>query len=156
LRTADERVGPLLISRMTPLSCILLVDDDQTNNFLNQTLLKRLGVAERLLVALDGQQALNQLQEHCVPPTPTCPALILLDVNMPGMNGIQFLESYQHLPLARQRAIVIVMLTTSLHPRDVERVEQLQMADGFISKPLTAEKVDGILRRHFNRALPAA
>ncbi|SHJ53700.1 CheY chemotaxis protein or a CheY-like REC (receiver) domain [Hymenobacter daecheongensis DSM 21074] len=140
---------------MTPLPCILLIDDDQTNNFLNQNLLNRLGVAERLLVALDGQEALAQLREHCAPPTPTCPTLILLDVNMPGMNGVQFLEAYQHLPLARQRTIVILMLTTSLHPRDVERVEQLNLVNGFVSKPLTAQKVAELLHTYFGQALPS-
>jgi CheY-like chemotaxis protein len=155
LRGPDDQVGAAPARFMTPLPCILLVDDDQTNNFLNQTLLNRLGVAEQLLVALDGQQALAQLQEHCVPPTPACPVLILLDVNMPGMNGIQFLEAYQHLPLARQRTTIIVMLTTSLHPRDVDRVQQLNIVDGFINKPLTAAKVDAIMRQHFNRAQPS-
>ena len=132
----------------------MLVDDDQTTNFLNQLLLKKLSVAERILVALDGGQALTQLQQHCVPPTPECPVLILLDVNMPGMNGIQFLEAYQNLPLAEQHAIIIVMLTTSLHPRDVERVQQLSV-DGFLSKPLTADKVHHLLRTHFPDAVAA-
>jgi len=138
---------------MNKLPCILLVDDDQTTNFLNKSLLNRLDVADQLLVALDGQEALDTLSNHCTLPTLTCPVLILLDVNMPGMNGIQFLEAYQELPLAAQRAIVIIMLTTSLHPRDVQRVEELQV-DGFVSKPLTTEKVDTILREHFNQELP--
>lgn len=107
---------------MPALPCVLLVDDDATTNFLHRALLTRLGVAERILVAEDGEQALRDLRTHCVPPTPTCPVLILLDVNMPGMSGIEFLEHYQRLPLAHQGAIVIVMLTTSLHPRDVARV----------------------------------
>ncbi|MBX0293089.1 response regulator [Hymenobacter sp. HSC-4F20] len=134
---------------MTPLPCVLLVDDDTTTNFLNTSLLRRLGVAERIAVALDGEQALRELSAHCVPPTPTCPVLILLDVNMPGMNGIEFLEAYQQLPLAEQRAIVIVMLTSSLHPRDVQRVERLDVVDGFLNKPLTREKVEKLLRTHF-------
>lgn len=129
----------------------MLVDDDQTTNFLNQLLLKKLSVTERILVALDGQEALQQLQQNCEPLTPECPVLILLDVNMPGMNGIQFLEAYQNLPLAQKHAIVIVMLTTSLHPRDVQRVEQLNVVSGFISKPLTADKVNGILQTHFSQ-----
>ena len=134
---------------MTPLPCVLLVDDDATTNFLNRSLLTRLGVAERILVAEDGEQALAQLRQHCAPPTPACPALILLDVNMPGMNGIEFLEEYQHLPLVAQSAIVIVMLTSSLHPRDVQRVGQLGLVADFISKPLTREKVQALLEAYF-------
>ncbi|RTQ52253.1 response regulator [Hymenobacter gummosus] len=135
---------------MTPLPCVLLVDDDATTNYLNRSLLTRLGVAERILIAENGDQALQNLRQHCVPPTPSCPVLILLDVNMPGMNGIEFLEEYQQLPLAEQRAIVIVMLTSSLHPRDVQRVEQLNVVSGFLSKPLTGEKVHELLRTHFH------
>jgi CheY-like chemotaxis protein len=137
---------------MTPLPCILLVDDDATTNFLNRSLLTRLGVTERILVAEDGEQALRELSQYCSPPTASCPALILLDVNMPGMNGIEFLEEYQHLPLAAQHPIVIVMLTSSLHPRDVQRVEQLSVVTDFISKPLTKEKVEGLLQAHFPAA----
>jgi CheY-like chemotaxis protein len=134
---------------MTPLPCVLLVDDDATTNFLNRSLLNRLGVAERILVAEDGEQALRELSEHCSPPTASCPVLIFLDVNMPGMNGIEFLEEYRHLPLASQGAIVIVMLTSSLHPRDVQRVEELDVVADFISKPLNTEKVQRLLQTHF-------
>ncbi len=137
---------------MTKLPAILLVDDDQTTNFLNRSLLQRLAVAENVLVAHDGQEALALLAQQCQPLTAQCPRLILLDVNMPGMNGIQFLEAYQQLPLAEQKAIVIVMLTTSLHPRDVQRVQQLHAVSGFVNKPLTAEKMQTILIEHFPTA----
>ncbi|KUG08115.1 response regulator [Solirubrum puertoriconensis] len=133
---------------MTPLPSVLLVNDDTTTNFLNQTLLTRLGVANRIYVALNGEQALTRVQTHCATSDPECPALILLDVNMPGMNGIQFLEAYRQLPEAHQQASVVVMLTTSMHPRDVERVQQLHV-DGFVNKPLTADKVQELLRTHF-------
>jgi CheY-like chemotaxis protein len=137
---------------MTPLPCVLLVDDDATTNFLNRSLLTRLGVAERILVAEDGEQALRELSLHCSPPPPTSPPRILLDVNMPGMNGIEFLEEYQHLPQATQHPIVIVMLTSSLHPRDVQRVAQLRIVADFISKPLTTEKVRELWQAHFPAA----
>jgi CheY-like chemotaxis protein len=134
---------------MTKLPAVLLVDDDQTTNYLNRLLIEKLNVAETILVAHDGREALDLLAEHCQAPATRCPRLILLDVNMPGMSGIQFLEAYRELPLATQGILVIVMLTTSLHPRDVQRVQQLSTVAGFVSKPLTTAKMEAILAEHF-------
>jgi CheY-like chemotaxis protein len=138
---------------MQKLTCALLVDDDQTTNYLNQLLLNRLGVTEKVLVALNGQEALDLLALHCQEATVECPALIFLDVKMPVMDGFAFLEAYSKLLLPHKVAIIIVMLTTSLHPQDVERVRKLNIA-GFLNKPLTKEKVNEVLKNHFNRQLP--
>lgn len=139
---------------MHKLSCILLVDDDQTTNYLNQLLLKRLNVADTLLVALNGQEALKLLDTYCQEAEAAARVLILLDVKMPVMDGFEFLEAYAQLPAARRQAIVIVMLTTSLHPLDISRLERLPMA-GFLNKPLTKEKLDTILQENFNERLSA-
>ena len=134
---------------MLPLSSVLLVDDDPTTNYLNKLLLTRMGVAERVLVAENGEQALRTLDQTCAAPTsPTCPRLILLDMNMPVLNGLAFLEAYVQMPQAQQSSIVIVMLTTSLHPVDLARAQQLPIA-GFLNKPLTKEKVTTLLAQHF-------
>ncbi|GAB2849706.1 response regulator [Hymenobacter ruber] len=138
---------------MQKLACVLLVDDDPTANYLNQLLLKRLAVAEQVLVALNGKEALDLLHVHCQTPFADCPVLILLDVKMPVMDGFAFLEAYEKLPAAQRQATTIVMLTTSLHPRDVERVQHLNIG-GFFNKPLNREKVDEILKKHFGRQLP--
>lgn len=140
---------------MQKLSCALLVDDDQTTNYLNQLLLKRLGVTNTLLVATNGQEALDLLQQHCHLATENCPVLILLDVKMPVMDGFGFLEAYDLLPIPQKQAIIIVMLTTSLHPQDVDRVGKLNIA-GFLNKPLTKEKINEVLQNHFNRSLSAS
>ncbi len=134
---------------MSKLSSVLLVDDDTTNNFLNELLLKRLEVTDQLLVAENGAQALDLLTERIAAAT-ELPALIFLDVNMPVMNGIQFLEAYQQLPPAQQRASIIVMLTTTMDGRDLARIQELPIA-GLVSKPLTEEKVNTILQLHFQR-----
>jgi CheY-like chemotaxis protein len=84
---------------MPRLSSVLLVDDDTTANFLNKLLIQRAGITEHLLVAEDGAQALRTLATTCVSPgRAQCPDLILLDLNMPVLNGIEFLQAYQHLP----------------------------------------------------------
>lgn len=93
------------------------------------------------------------LQSHCHEASPDCPALILLDVKMPVMDGFAFLAAYEQLSLTHHQAIIIVMLTTSLHPQDADRVPRLNIA-GFLNKPLTRDKMDGILQDHFSRHLP--
>ncbi|WP_375436875.1 response regulator [uncultured Hymenobacter sp.] len=133
---------------MLKLRCTLLVDDDPTTNYLNRKLLEKLDVTDQVMVALNGQEALQVLAAECTEASPTCPALIFLDVNMPRMNGFEFLEAYQQLPLAKRRAIVIVMLTTSVHLRDLQRLEALPVA-GYISKPLNSDKVQHVLETHF-------
>ncbi|MCC3156894.1 response regulator [Hymenobacter sp. 15J16-1T3B] len=137
---------------MPHLARILLVDDDSTTNFLNQLLLRRMAVAGELLVAENGAEALHLL----APPGDTdapLPALILLDVNMPVMNGIEFLRAWQQLPLPRRQGTVVVMLTTSLHTRDLQQMQQLPVAT-IVDKPLTEAKVHAILDRYFQQQLP--
>jgi CheY-like chemotaxis protein len=134
---------------MAPFASVLLVDDDPTTNYLHQLLLTRIGIAGQVLVAENGAQALRTLDQACTAPgNAACPRLILLDMNMLLLNGIAFVEAYVQLPLAPQQPLVIVLLTTSLHPMDLARVQQLPSA-GFLSKPLTQEKVTTLLQEHF-------
>ena len=134
---------------MSLLTSILLVDDDSTTNFLNKLLLTRMGIAHQILVAENGEQALRTLDQTCrVSGDTICPRLILLDMNMPVLNGLAFLEAYAQMPLDQRQAIVIVMLTTSLHPVDLARARELPIA-GFLNKPLTQEKVQALLQEHF-------
>ncbi|MGI4865011.1 MAG: response regulator [Janthinobacterium lividum] len=133
---------------MPKLTSVLLVDDDSTTNYLNSLLFKRLDITQHLFVAENGREALATLSQTCPSPTPSCPALILLDINMPVMNGIEFLEAYQHLPLTQRQAIVVVLLTTSVSPRDLTRVENLPIA-GTLTKPLTESKLTSLLQQYF-------
>jgi CheY-like chemotaxis protein len=93
------------------LTSVLLVDDDSTANFLHQLLLKTLRITERVLVAENGQQALAHLEPGAASPPPQ---LILLDLNMPVMNGWEFLAAYHQLPPLVPRPVV-VLLSSSDH-----------------------------------------
>ena len=96
----------------------MLVDDDDVTNFVNESLVEDEGVAKELLVAKNGQEALNLIQEKKFD-TADCPKLILLDINMPVMNGFEFLKAYQQWQEGPSQSIIIVMLTSSLNPEDV-------------------------------------
>ena len=140
---------------MAAISCTLLVDDDDTTNFLNQKLLRRMAVTDQVLVAGNGQEALDLLHAHCEQTaSPSCPALVLLDMKMPLMNGFEFLQAYAQQPERENPTVVIIMLTTSLTPRDVEQMQGLPI-HGYLTKPLTREKVNQVLLEHFGSVAPA-
>lgn len=130
---------------MDKINCILLVDDDETTNFVNQLLLEHMEITDQVLVASNGRQALTLIEQQC------CPMLILLDINMPVMNGFEFMEAYEGLELPQKQAVVVVMLTTSLNPKDMERLEQMPI-QGYLNKPLTEEAVRALARQFFTGA----
>lgn len=133
---------------MRKISSILLVDDDETTNFVNQMLLEDMGVADQILVATNGEEAISLIKSQCA--KACCPTLVLLDINMPVMNGFELLEAYEQLDLANKQSVVVVMLTTSLNPKDLKRLDDLPN-QGFLNKPLTAKMVEQVLETHFDQ-----
>ena len=133
---------------MPRLTSVLLVDDDETANFITKLLLERAGVTE-LMVAEDGAQALRALVTACqLPGKAQCPELILLDLNMPVLNGIEFLQAYQHLPAAQRQGIVVLLLTSAWVERDLEQLRGLPL-NGVLEKPLTMAKLQQLLDQYF-------
>lgn len=124
---------------MKKLKSVLLVDDDSTSNFMAQLLLEDLNIAEQISTTLNGQEALDYIQIHCA--AGNCPNLILLDINMPVMNGFEFLEYFRRLPVSSQ--IQVVMLTSSVYHKDLEKAKSYQI-NYYVSKPLTTEKLKEI------------
>jgi len=127
------------------LQCILLVDDDTEDNEFHKMVIEEMNITERIEIALNGLEALNFLKEE----NQTAPDIIFLDVNMPKMNGWEFLEEYHKLTREQKAKVVIIMLTTSQNPADNKRAEQFPDIAGFNSKPLTEEMMNKILARYF-------
>jgi CheY-like chemotaxis protein len=136
------------------LNCILLVDDDEPTNFLNKMILEDVDCAQNIEVAYSGQGALEYLKTANGNGDPTSPELIFLDINMPAMNGWEFLEQYSALDKQHKANVVIVMLTTSLNPDDHERANGIADVSGFETKPLTQEKLECILKKYFPGVQP--
>ena len=132
---------------MSKLASVLLVDDDTATNYLNEALLHAMQIADQVLVAQNGAEALEMLAAQQATATPEHPVLVLLDITMPVMDGMTFLEDYQKLPLEQQKNALVIVLTTSMNSDNLARLQSLPFA-GMASKPLTVEKVETILQLH--------
>lgn len=133
---------------MKKLDCILLIDDDPSTNFLHKLYIEEANCAHRVVIRENGKEALEFLREAQDGEFP-CPELIFLDINMPRMNGWEFLEEYKNLDESQKGQIIIVMLTTSLNPDDQNRATQLEEVSGFENKPLSVQMIGEILETYF-------
>jgi len=135
------------------LNCVLLVDDEVSDNFLHSMVIKNAKIADHIEVAKNGKEALKLLSTEGFFNTPdnSCsqPELIFLDINMPVMDGWEFLDAFYKLKNIQKDKTVIVILTTSLNPVDKTRAEKMIEIGCFQYKPLTLEIIDEILRNRF-------
>ena len=79
----------------------------------------------------------------------THPDLIFVDINMPRMNGWEFLEEYNKLADQFKSQAIVVMLTTSGNPDDKAKAKLSKVISDFITKPLTKEILEGIVKQYF-------
>jgi CheY-like chemotaxis protein len=130
------------------INTILLIDDDQATNFLHKMVIKKADCAEKVHIELNGEAAINYLHSINEGKHPS-PDLIFLDINMPRMNGWSFLEEYQKLQDQLKGKAVIVMLTTSLNPDDMEESKKYSEISEFRSKPMTQAMLEDIIAKYF-------
>lgn len=132
---------------MKKLKSILLVDDDNSTNFLHELILKSTGCTEQYHFALNGQEALDYLHQQ-YDAKATLPEIILLDINMPVMNGWEFLEEFALLPSEIQQSSAVVMLTTSMNPADEEKATSIPFVKAFKNKPVSETMIQEIAEKY--------
>lgn len=131
---------------MRKLNCVLLVDDDQVNNYLNEKLIRNMDIARNVEVALNGEDALLYITKHGSPYDYHYPDLILLDYSMPLMQGNEFLEFYNKINSTNRHKGYIVVLTALGDDKIKRQLEKLGI-DDYLEKPLTKEKLQIILKK---------
>jgi CheY-like chemotaxis protein len=133
---------------MKKLNCVLLVDDDSINNFINERLIRKTNITEEVKIVLNGREAIDFLTQSSADGKPS-PELILLDINMPVMDGFEFLEAFKKMELKDKSSVIIVMLTTSTNPNDTQRLNNSGVS-GYLNKPLTEVKLNEVITKHFS------
>jgi CheY-like chemotaxis protein len=131
-----------------PIRCILLVDDDPDDNFFHRLVIEQSGLCDEVRMAEKGLDALHYLT-HTDQPGYQRPDIIFLDINMPGMNGFEFLEHYHRLPEDQKSRLLLLMLTTSLNPIDQKRAGAFSEVNGYHTKPLSLEMLQEIVDQYF-------
>ncbi len=123
------------------ISRVLLVDDDDATNFINKKVIEQAGIVDEVDIKLNGKEAIdyvNHLVEVKKLEQPD-PMLILLDLNMPLMDGWEFLQEYNKLVEDKKLNVIIIVLTTSSNPDDRTKAKGYNQISAFIQKPLTVE-----------------
>jgi CheY-like chemotaxis protein len=127
---------------MRDIRNIMLIDDNKIDNFFHQRVIKKYDETINVIIAESGQEALDYLTANA---TTVRPDLIFLDINMPGMNGWEFIEHYSQLDKQIHNSIIVVMLTTSGNPDEEETVKNNKMIGSIRTKPLTIEMLQGVI-----------
>ncbi|HWZ13680.1 MAG TPA: response regulator [Mucilaginibacter sp.] len=120
---------------------VLLIDDDEINNFISVKLIKKALLNTEITACLNGKLAIELLADIQKNDPDKLPDYILLDINMPIMNGWEFLDEYKRLnidPLGQSRIFII---SSSVFSNDINKARSYQLVQNFISKPLNVDKI---------------
>ncbi|WP_375579839.1 response regulator [Marivirga tractuosa] len=117
----------------------LIVDDDEISIMLTNILLKDSSVFKEIGTYMDGTYALEHLKEEY---SKDAHYIIFLDINMPLMNGWEFLDEIKN--FTSQKNTSVFMLSSSTDKLDIEKADAINLVKGFFSKPLKEENINKI------------
>ena len=119
---------------------ILIIDDDEINNFIAAKLIDKIPPKAKVSTCVNGQEGINFVRNKLNNQN-EFPDIIFLDINMPLMNGWEFLEEYEQIKNDIKKKVTINMLSSSVYNDDITKAETYSTVNKFISKPLTIDKI---------------
>lgn len=127
---------------------VMLIDDNKIDLFISEKIIKRLCIDSNIRTfssAKSGIEFLKILEAKVGIKTMLVPDIILLDINMPEMNGFQFINEFNKLKMLKEKNIKIYMLSSSANLKDINKAKNMVACSGFINKPLTVQSLNRAL-----------
>lgn len=129
------------------INLVMLVDDNDTDNFISQKIIELNGFADRVIAKNSGKSALEYLEANENDPS-ALPEVIFLDINMPIVDGFVFLFEFERFNDELKKKCKIAILSSSDNKRDIERIVDNDYVVKYITKPLTQDalvEISGVL-----------
>lgn len=123
---------------------LLVIDDDDINIFIIKKIVEKTGYNIEMSAKSNGKQAVDYLSD-LISTNQTLPDLILIDINMPVMNGWEFVEAYQTMGITK--TVDLYILSSSVYENDIEKTKSYKIVKGFISKPLSMERLVELIKQ---------
>ena len=124
---------------------ICIVDDDNIYQFTMIKTLKSIPSTDKIIVFSDGERALNFLTEN-IDKENKLPDVIFLDINMPIMDGFQFMEEYVKIKPNVGKKITIYMVSSSVDPADIQRAKNISDISDYIIKPIKSGELRTLIQ----------
>ena len=125
------------------IDLVMLVDDNDTDNFIHKRVLELTGFSKNILVKNSGKSALEYIESN-KNNVANLPDVIFLDINMPIVDGFVFLFEYENFPEEVKQKCKIAILSSSDNKRDIDRIVDNEYVINFITKPLSEEALSSL------------
>ena len=126
------------------IECVLFIDDDKATNFIHKFIANKTCYFQNVQIASSAREGLEYLKSAEMGEN-TVPNYIFLDINMPAMNGWDFLNYYEKQPLSIKEQIKIFMLSSSANTSDISKAKKYDNVTGYITKPLTEDSLSKVI-----------
>ncbi|GHC45405.1 response regulator [Ulvibacter litoralis] len=140
-----------MMPTVSPIKVACIIDDDEIYVHLIKKIIKMKKLSEELLVFSNGQEALTYFEALPEKPTVseqnTLPQIILLDLNMPVMDGWDFLEKYKNTAFSKNPKSTLYIVSSSIDPYEMEKAKSIDSVTDYLIKPISIEHFQTIFNK---------